>query len=364
MSLFTLQEDKKKQIKIAVPGEASTGAESTYIESSTKVPKGQKNRQVIADNPAEIKNKSQLIDVVSNYDWTVSPKNNIVEHPYILLDEYRIDRTPLLAELKYLLDTSIENWSAVVKGMFSLQSVLSKLVGDIENVSEKFIDKLNELVNPEDLLASEYLKPYTGLYFLKATGFKYKIPFFTNNMVSKDARWTSQYPGDSTQFTNLIQQGEDLIASYGSGMPLFGLLAEPGIYIERSKYFDPAPGVDPITFSFPLLNTISEDSIQRNFDLLWLLCFQTSSIRRNKTDVFPPCIYRALVPGVRFMLYCSINNISIKHLGVRRRVRIVHPATRQAVETIIPEAYEVTLTINSLTTDSGNFMLEARRDSL
>lgn len=365
MSLFTLQEDPKYEIKVAVPGSNGTApGRATYVEKSTKAPGNSTEKQVVANNPTEIKNKSQLVDVVNDYDWTVSPRNNIVEHPYILLDEYRIDRTPLLAELKYLFEAGIENFGAIVQGAAGLQSLLSKLVDGIENAPENIIDKLNELVNSEGLLANEHLKPYLGLYFLRATGFKYKMPFFTNNMASKNATWSSQYPGNVVGFTEMIQQSQNFIASYGSGFPIFGPLIEPGIYVERSKYYNPTPGEDSITFSFPLLNTISEGSIQRNFDLLWLLCFQTSSYRRNKTDIFPPCIYRALIPGVRFMLYCSISNISIEHLGVRRRIRIVHPATKRAVDAIIPEAYKVTLNIDSLTTDSGNFMLETTRDTL
>lgn len=407
MTLFTLQEDPKLQIKVAVPGKADelptqepvpaptptppptateaspppTAARSRgrrgrgnnqgakYSQKNNKTPNSPKEKQVAAEDPTEIKKRTQIIDIVKDYDWTVSPKNEIIEHPYILLDEYRIDKSPLLAELRYLLDTSIESWNAVVKGAGGLQSVLSKLVKDIdEGSAQGFIDFLfnekDKSANPEDLLASKNLKPYIGLYFLKATGFKYKMPFFTNVMASKNANWTQQYPGNSTIFTSMIQEGQNLVASYGSGMPIAGPLVEPGIYIEKSQFFDPQPGTDPINFSFPLLNTISEDSIQRNFDLLWLLCFQTSSYRRNKTDVFPPCIYRALVPGVRFMLYCSISNIMIEHLGVRRRVEIVHPATKRNVEAIIPEAYNVTLNINSLTTDSGNFMLESIRDTL
>jgi hypothetical protein len=59
------------------------------------------------------------------------------------------------------------------------------------------------------------------------------------------------------------------------------------------------------------------------------------------------------------MLYASIQNITIEYVGTRRRLPIVHPATGETIDTTIPEAYNVEITINSLTTDCGNFLLKS-----
>jgi hypothetical protein len=40
-------------------------------------------------------------------------------------------------------------------------------------------------------------------------------------------------------------------------------------------------------------------------------------------------------------------------------VEIIHPGSKARVETIIPEAYNLNFTINSLTSDSSNFMFKA-----
>jgi hypothetical protein len=161
-----------------------------------------------------------------------------------------------------------------------------------------------------------------------------------------------------------VQEGVNFVAKYGAGVPALGAYAEPGLYIERAKYFQPVPGQDPITVKFPLLNTLNSESIQKNFNLIWLLCFQNSSMRRNKTDVFPPCIYRVLIPGVRFLLYASIQNVTIEYVGTRRRMPIVHPATGETIDIAIPEAYNVEITINSLTTECGNFLLKSLTNNL
>jgi hypothetical protein len=43
---------------------------------------------------------------------------------------------------------------------------------------------------------------------------------------------------------------------------------------------------------------------------------------------------------------------------------IIHPVTGLTIETIIPEAYNIYITIENLTTDSSNFMLSSLTDNL
>jgi TATA-box binding protein (TBP) (component of TFIID and TFIIIB) len=323
-----------------------------------------------------------VVDVVNNYDWKVSPNSNIVEQPYIILREYRIHKSPLLAQLSYTVKAGVENLGGGIKGVLAalapegsenkalqgIEGLLNFLGDGAEKVSDFITTSLDTIETSvgvgaveEDL--SGNLKPFQGLYYLKKTNFTYKLPYFSGKMIERGSSWSDQYSG-SSDITSLIQDGINFIASKGSGIPILGPFAEPGLYIERAKYFQPMPGQDPITVKFPLLNTLNSESIQKNFNLIWLLCFQNSSMRRNKTDVFPPCIYRVLIPGVRFMLYASIQNITIEYVGTRRRMPIVHPATGETIDTAIPEAYNVEITINSLTTECGNFLLESLTDNL
>jgi hypothetical protein len=257
--------------------------------------------------------------------------------------------------------TGTESLAGTAKAITGLTGVL-KVLGE---AVEGFGERIQEVVSNAEIKAGAVeenlegvLKPFQGLYYLKKTNFTYKLPYFSKKMTERTSNWQAGYPQGSL-ITKLVESGIEFVAKTGAGVPLLGAYAEPGLYIERGKYFQPTTGQDPITVKFPLLNTLTSESIQKNFNLIWLLCFQNSSFRRNKTDVFPPCIYRVLIPGIRFMLYASISNITIEYAGTRRRVPVVHPATGETIDTAIPEAYNVELTINNLTTECGNFLLKS-----
>lgn len=364
MANFKLVEDPELNVPVAVPLSKSGETIDTIYKNSLKMPSTSTKpaaRVQVASNTGN--GPASVIDVVRDYDWVASPKNDIVEHPYIYLQEFRINKSPLLAQLSYLSKIAVESTGKAIRsvtGRFG-EGILSKLGEGLDAGGRKITEFITnqEIKNKaiaEDL--SGVLSPYTGMYYTKKTDFEYKFPYFTNSMVERSASWNRDFPGDNA-ITDLIKSGENFVAEYGSGVPVFGSYAEPGIFIERSKYFAPRPGDDSIQFNFPLLNTLNPDSIQKNFNLIWLLCFQNSSIRRDKVSAYPPCIYRALIPGVRYMLYCNIENISIEYLGTRRRIPIIHPANNSEVEVIIPEAYDITFSINNLTAESGNLMLNS-----
>ena len=373
MADYKIIKDEELKILVAVPSagarEAVTG--SYGIKGNNPTTRSTTTSEVrISESDQQA--KTLVIDVVSNYDWKVSPNSNIVEHPYIILQEYRINKSPLLAQLSYTVKTGVEGLGAVSKAIMGSpsdkRSFIEGLLKDLGESISSAEEKIQEVISSTEVDRMEAveenlegaLKPFQGLYYLKKTNFKYKLPYFSKKMTERTGNWQAGYPGgSSSSVTDLIEGGLDFVARVGAGVPLLGAYAEPGLYIERGKYFQPTTGQDNIVVKFPLLNTLNPESIQKNFNLIWLLCFQNSSFRRNKTDVFPPCIYRVLIPGIRFMLYASISNITIEYVGTRRRMPVVHPATGETIDTAIPEAYNVELTITSLTTECGNFLLKS-----
>jgi hypothetical protein len=211
----------------------------------------------------------------------------------------------------------------------------------------------------------DFLEPYYDLYMREETKFQYKLPYFVNKRNIKTASWDANFSGTGANaITELASQSIEMIASFGAGIPIFGALNEPGLYIERGKYFQPRHGADSVEFSFPLLNTLRKESIQKNFDLIWLLFFQNSSFRKSKANIDPPCLYEVLVPGIVYMMHAFISNITVEYLGTRRRISLKNPASGKSVDTIVPEAYNIRIAINSMTTDSGNLMLNCFKDSL
>jgi hypothetical protein len=150
----------------------------------------------------------------------------------------------------------------------------------------------------------------------------------------------------------------------------FTKLVAPGQYIESPKMFALSDGNSPrITIRFPLLNTLSFEGAVRNYQLLWLLAFQNTPQRVNKSVVELPRMYDVHIPGVTFMKFAYIESMHVDFIGVRRRVTIPMPkcdAPNQLAEAevIMPDAYNVTISLRSTIMNANNMMLENWKKSI
>lgn len=377
MSIFTLAKDNDGIIKAISPKNISSTEKVRFQSSDTSKPSSSSTQKTVnAQSSSSSPSSKSIIDVVKNFDWKASPNNDIIEQPYILLKEYYVYKSSLAAQALYQLQATVESaieTGRIVNNVTPLQNVAAAAGIDTDSVLNKLredaeasMDELKKFIgHGGDIGNNGIIDPYVGLYILKETDFLYKLPYFSSKHTQKNAFWESCYTGaGQTIITDLMNSAVDFVASFGTGIPIFGSLMEPGLYIERGKFYQPRPGTESISVSFPLLNTLNQESIQNNFDLIWLLVFQNSSFRKNKTEITPPCIYQVLIPGVKFMLYAYISDIKIEYLGTRRKILLNHPKVNTQISTMVPEAYNITITINSLTTDSGNFMLQSLRDTL
>ena len=115
-----------------------------------------------------------------------------------------------------------------------------------------------------------------------------------------------------------------------------------------------------INIKFPLLNTGSVEDIQQNWQLLFGLIYQNRPGRETRSIIDLPVIYEVSLPGVVYMPYAYISSLSIKFLGSRRLLKIQAPIDGiPPLDTIIPDAYEVNITIQGLNDETKNFIYAA-----
>jgi hypothetical protein len=215
-------------------------------------------------------------------------------------------------------------------------------------------------------LGSDTLKPYEGLYITEDTRFLYNIPYFSNrqNFVSNsfdtsDEAFTQINP---TQTQYLTEAVRDL--AMGSSV-LFNMDA-PGIYVEKPKFYQFGSGGEDISFSFPLINTgwsTFEDVLQ-NWQLLYLLTYQNRPNRRSRDLIDPPAIYEVTIPGVRYSPFAYIEQMEVNFAGARRRMNIPVPfgSGTTTINTIIPDAYVVTIRMKTLVGETQNFLYSMLSD--
>lgn len=383
--MYTVIQDSGNVLR-AVPNNRLSTFNEARLNRVIKTPSIAANK-LISVNSKLLKgprSKPEIYNIVNDYNWKVSPNFYAIEQPYIYLREYIVDKSTLLTQL-------LHNIQLIVQGAFSQFGLVNPISlmpeGMLNKIAEalgidgeytasegqKFLDRVSRKINstvggiildPIDTKGDENLLPFLKLYSVRPTHFEYKLPFFVEKTINKRRQWGKSFSGGDSSRTGAegmaaIVQDQVRFVAENTGVPILSPLMDQGTYIERSKYFNPSRQSDPITFSFPLLNTLDERDIQKNFDFVWLMCFQSTAVRSNIADITPPCIYEVWIPGIKYMMFAAIEDIRVEYLGNRRRVEIIHPGSKARVETIIPEAYNLNFTITSLTTDSSNFMFKA-----
>lgn len=320
------------------------------------------------------------VDVVNNFYWTIQNAKTQAgqlyraEVPRIELVEKKILINAIVNQAFYSVATGVTKVGDVaseVGSFFSEQSskltgtggsVLGGLGSNITNSVNYLKDGVSKIVNKAGLGGQfdGVLSPYDGLYLTENTGWKYNIPYFENlnNEVSNTFGDL-----DNSAFSELAA---GLGAFIKAGIDLINI-KEPGTYIERTKMFQFADGGDDFTFEFPLINTANATFIDvvRNWQLIFLLIYQNRPQRISR-DIIEPCvIYEALIPGVKFTPYAYIKKLSVEFLGARRTMKLPIPqlnnngqnlTTSESFETIVPDAYKVSITMSSLVAETRNFL--------
>jgi len=216
-----------------------------------------------------------------------------------------------------------------------------------------------------DNLYSKYLLPYEGLYLTEDTNFIYRFPYLVNNwnIVANSFSNTPMFnPGEiAGPLGDLYDMASGSLRQAATTFGAYANMSAPGIYIEKPKFFDFSSETgEAISFNFPLVNTGWSNyyDVSRNWQLLFMLMYQNRPNRRSRDLIDPPCIYEVSVPGTRYYPFAYIEQMKVAFLGSVRKMEIPVPygAGSIYIQTQIPEAYDITIQLRTLTRESQNFM--------
>lgn len=316
---------------------------------------------------------SSTIDFVERIKtWTASPIVNEIykskiKIPDIQLKEKKLVSSTLWEQFKYFGYVGLEQVQTVAEVMAkygTLQGLATEALKAIEGEEGEAKGALGALDMPnknESTSTSEDF--YEKIYSIEDTGFTYIFPLFTKEMRSKSGSYSDSYSGDGKgAIEGPSRWLSDFTSSDAQG---WRALVEPGLYIEKTQFYNFGRNQDSISFSFPLLNTISQEQIDQNYQFLFLILFQNSLYRKDRSAFIPPCIYEVLVPNIRYMKHAYISSLGIDFLGTRRLLTVNAPTIGGgSLKTIVPEAYNVNITITSLHDEVGNFLMRSGADSV
>ena len=333
-----------------------------------------------------------MFDIIRGFDWTTSNVNQIYNDvPYILLQEFKIAANSQMASLitnaMLIPDVigsskaSLEKFGAAVankakdtmkdNAFSNFMEGLKKTAGGI---SDKITDGINKgnkamenffsgLDNTTDAWSDQTLAAmYKFLYIRKQTNRWYKFPYYTSSYYDIQNSFNDTASEDQKNDTlgNLMgDQGAAKILKDIGNYANITALTEPGSYVQRTQFYNFGMAGPKFDVTFYLYNTINDDAFVKNNIFLQTLIVQNTPHRHNRLLVDPPCIYECTIPGRGFYPYVYISNINVAYKGTQRIL-----GADIGKQQIVPDAYEVKLTLQSLTKEVNNFMIPEFYDGM
>jgi hypothetical protein len=348
---------------------------------------------------AAANNRRSYVDVVKDFYWTYSKPESREEVPSIYLKEKRLKVNALVSQLKYSLGFAAAEASAAIE---TLRDVATDIAGatipypslflDVKagidtaaNVGQtitggagSITDKISKLIPEDDnptLKNSPWLRPYRGLYITEPTEWEFLFPYFDDRFEVQGNQFSTE--GVTNAFGGILQTAGNIATEVAE---IAASISKPyGItYIERAKFFNYPTDGEEVSFSFPLINTgsLSYEDVVNNWQLIFLLLYNNKPGRKSATQIEQPVIYEVEIPGVKYLPFCYITSIDIKFQGSRRELPIQIPYSEQqtnigssgsvqgidtasstkTINTVIPDAYIVNITLKSMLGNTKNFM--------
>lgn len=310
--------------------------------------------------------KDTYINVRDSFPWHNSPfgSTSIEESPWIDLMEYDILANPMLNQIASNLSVLGNVVPDAIKEKIKEQANKSRTADG----SQSAVDKMLGASDPnafEKTDPGNTLFPYNNMYYTNPTGFRYLLPYFTDNHHSLSNSFsTDKGETGSGMGSGVLELGEEISEIMAAGGRTANMV-EPGSYIEKSKFYSFASREKSYDFSFPLSNCrsvpgmTSDETISRNWQLVFLLIYQNSPNRMSRDLILPPCIYEAHLPGVWYSKYAYISKLDVKFLGTRRMHTVSVPVVgggSSQIQAIIPDVYKINISLTELVGESQNML--------
>jgi len=297
-----------------------------------------------------ISNSENLVDIVNDYSWTISPKSSRGDVPYVHLIEKRVTNNILLQQALYNIralreigEIGVETYTKV------LQTAAGLTDEELSSILERNFTE--DTIKNKDTSSNENERenPYRGLYDLKDTGWQYVFPYFDTMGKSIKGSW-----GDSKDWIEEAATISNIAVALGA----FGgdYQAPVGTYIEKPKQYLYGQTQETYNVTFKLYNTFKYEDIINNWEFCFLLIYQNLPNRRSKTIIDPPSLYEFIIPGIKHCPLAYIQSLKIEFVGATRIMNLVVGNESKQIETIIPDAYKITLQLTDIFPESRNFM--------
>lgn len=236
--------------------------------------------------------------------------NSLLQNIRYLLTTVQEDQIKLLQQRVQLGDGVI---GKAFKAGTNFLSTVRKGISNLPGLSE--IQNPNTKIQP-------YLEPYYGLYGATPTGFEYYLPYFEQNWKTVSNRWNDWTEGGGMvkNVYNKLFSKQGLVGDITTGA-----LISPhvlGAHVERPKQYSYGADSPSINIKLELINTQSQEDVIKNWHFIFLLLYQNLPNKTSKLLLEPPVIYEAEIPGTFYSPFAYISDIKVTALGATRLMKV------------------------------------------
>ena len=353
-----------------------------------------------------IPNGLNTVDIVKDFSWTPSPKGSIDDInrndvPYLYMKEYSLAFGADVQRLIYGISVGVdvfEKGANKIGDLIGAGDLGTSAIGLMENATGGLVDKLTQKPSEKkqqptfdkmkdtslkvynsikDKITKKmekikgyqryedihHLNPYNLMYLCNDKPlWSYKIPFFIDEVFSTKHNQWGENSGQGKLFNTIASYVENQVNKWAGKLGIFEqLTSNKQLNIEFPKIYQAGSDSNQFSIKFPLINTISKEDAIKNWQLVYMLKYQSRPYKYSKSMIISPYIYEISIPGIRYIPYAQLVNAQIELKGVRRQIIMPYllQGKQQTTLTTIPEAYEVTITLQSLTNDTRNMMIES-----
>lgn len=200
---------------------------------------------------------------------------------------------------------------------------------------------------------SNSLDAYSGMYFGTETKNQYILPFFSEHHHKISQSWNMRKGvADKVKATSWLE-----IASKHSF---------PGTGIVYPKSYE--GGVEEtVVINFELYNTLSRDADGRDVETNWKfinqLIFRNLHAQDNFITQTPPCLYEALIPGIKYIPVCVVSGLEITNIGSLNPVKSLGFSWGQNQDWLIPDGWRVSISLQEIIKESRNTFVRGIQSS-
>lgn len=270
------------------------------------------------------------INILRDYQWTLSNIiSQIDEIPYIRLREFKCVDSSIKKQLQFYFQLN--------------KDILSNVAGK-NFATEQSMDVYQDIWPKDHPTNFSYIFPY----FTKS-GFEIASEPWSNldsigDSIKGAAEGLAKMVGGETakmvadkfgKVLDLAAAGSNAIQNYK--YPTVGVTDRPKMFMGHNDR--------TINISFTLYNTVTEQAWQENRDFIYLMMSQNLFNKRDLTTGVPPVFYDVYIPGQYFSYASAITNFKVDYLGNQRLLY---------GDYVVPDAYEITITLTELVKPSKN----------